>query len=291
MTAESTSPTSARPELPHVLVVTKHEGFATVAFKILSANKYAARILTPETVQGPNWAPAGKPEVALVDLLQDKGGELQLYERVRSTVPDCQIILICSLTETAAAARLTRIGDVCDYILTDAIRDEHRLPLLVELARARRNGNDANQDLPGSGTATPKQLRAKVLVVDDDATSCDLAKFILERHGYSVSLADSVEKARFGLNHNTPDLVLMDVHIGKMNGIEIVDAVRKGIVCDNPSIPIIMLTADRGRETLLSAAERNIQGYILKPYLPGVLVQKVESTLRAAAKRAVKVRA
>lgn len=122
----------------------------------------------------------------------------------------------------------------------------------------------------------------RILVVDDDAISCEVAKWILERYGFEVIVADSAATARRALQEQPPSLVLMDVHIGRVTGIDLVAALRNGEICIDSSVPVIMVTSDRTRGTLFKAIDLNIQGYILKPYLPDLLVDKVESALAAS---------
>ncbi|MHC4399263.1 MAG: response regulator [Planctomycetota bacterium] len=117
----------------------------------------------------------------------------------------------------------------------------------------------------------------RILVVDDSDICSELAKGILERSGFEVIVADTAWEAKYVLNEGPPALVLMDIHLGDANGIELGKMMRSGTTC--PSVPVIVITGDRMRDTLLDAMGVNIQGYLLKPYEPSVLVGKIREVL------------
>jgi DNA-binding NarL/FixJ family response regulator len=69
----------------------------------------------------------------------------------------------------------------------------------------------------------------------------------------------------------------MDVHLGAANGLRLVEALRRGGRC--PDVPVIICSADRMAATVKIAARLNVQGYLLKPYMPSGLVTMVKSVL------------
>ena len=69
----------------------------------------------------------------------------------------------------------------------------------------------------------------------------------------------------------------MDVHLGAANGLRLVQALRRGGRC--PNIPVIVCSADRMATTVKLAAKLNVQGYVVKPYAPSMLVTKVKTVL------------
>ena len=122
----------------------------------------------------------------------------------------------------------------------------------------------------------------RILVVEDEEISGELAKHILERHGFDVAVAKTAVAAKEALRKSPPDLVLMDIHLGDANGLQLIKRLRSGNIC--PNVPVIVTTSDRMRETLLDAVGVKVQGYLLKPYQPGLLVQKVTAVLAASQK-------
>jgi DNA-binding NarL/FixJ family response regulator len=69
----------------------------------------------------------------------------------------------------------------------------------------------------------------------------------------------------------------MDVHLGDVNGIELVKRMRRAHI--GPDVPVIVVTSDRIRETVLDAMAADVQGYLLKPYEPRILADKVGAVL------------
>ena len=68
------------------------------------------------------------------------------------------------------------------------------------------------------------------------------------------------------------------LHPGDANGIELVRMMRRRSICGD--VPVIVVTGDRMRETLRDAMRADVQGYVLKPYEPHVLAEKVGAALK-----------
>lgn len=150
---------------------------------------------------------------------------------------------------------------------------------LVELicGRLRRLENQMLLLANGKMQETTEVASDRILVVEDDPVCGELAKSILEKNGFEVTLADTALDAREALDKCPPALVLMDVHLGDASGIELVKFMRAGSTCSD--VPVIVVTSDRMRGTLLEATGVNVQGYLLKPYEPDLLVEKVTDLL------------
>jgi signal transduction histidine kinase/DNA-binding response OmpR family regulator len=116
----------------------------------------------------------------------------------------------------------------------------------------------------------------RVLVVDDSTDSIEYTVgYILKPNGYVVSTArdglDGLNKAR----NERPDLILLDLNLPKMDGIEVLEALRQ----DHLQIPVILMTF-HGSETLAATAFRlGIRDYILKPFQAEEMVDAIERAL------------
>ncbi len=117
----------------------------------------------------------------------------------------------------------------------------------------------------------------EILLVEDSEICADIARHILESHGLAVTVATNAATAKIELEKRTPSLILMDVHLGAVNGLRLVEALRRGGRC--PDVPVIVCTADRMATTVKLAAKLNVQGYVVKPYAPSMLVTKVKTVL------------
>lgn len=116
-----------------------------------------------------------------------------------------------------------------------------------------------------------------VLVVDDDKGNLILAQKIL-REKYRVAVANSGEMAFQYLERNMPDLILLDIQMPVMDGFEVIQKLRTDARWD--AIPVIFLTADQSAETEESSFELGAMDYIGKPFVPKVMLQRVQHSLQ-----------
>jgi len=116
--------------------------------------------------------------------------------------------------------------------------------------------------------------RRSILVVDDNEAVIEIFSLVLEKSGYDVATAPSGAECIAYLETAQPDLIILDVMMGDMDGWETLDLIRK-----NPSTadtPVIMLT---GKAPLPGDIRRfgpEIEGYFLKPILPSDLRKKID---------------
>jgi len=103
--------------------------------------------------------------------------------------------------------------------------------------------------------------RKKVLVVDDEAGQRDVLAGFLERRGYAVRAAPDAETALAMIDRETPDIVLMDVRMPGMGGIEGLARIAES----NPSLPVILLTAYAEVRDAVEAMRRGAIDYLEKP--------------------------
>lgn len=116
---------------------------------------------------------------------------------------------------------------------------------------------------------------ATILVVDDDPTVSEVVSIYLERAGYEVMVASDGEEALELLESQPPHLVVLDLILPGVGGLEITRWLRA-----RGDTPIIMLTA-RGAETdRILGLELGADDYIVKPFSPQELVSRVKALLR-----------
>lgn len=115
-----------------------------------------------------------------------------------------------------------------------------------------------------------------ILVVDDDKMNLTTAKTLLSDK-YKVITVNSGKMALTYLNRNIPDLILLDIKMPEMSGIEVMQEMQK-----NPewkAIPVIFLTADRDKETEVLCFMIGATDFIGKPFIPAVMLSRVQRTL------------
>ncbi len=114
-----------------------------------------------------------------------------------------------------------------------------------------------------------------ILVVDDEPKVCDLLRAYLERSGYGVLCATDGVIALDIVERRHPDLVLLDLNLPGMDGLEVCKALRQ-----NSSVPIIMLTARDEEADRIVGLELGADDYVTKPFSPRELVARVKAVLR-----------
>jgi DNA-binding response OmpR family regulator len=117
----------------------------------------------------------------------------------------------------------------------------------------------------------------RVLVVDDDATVADVVRRYLERDGYAVQLASDGETAlRLAVEHQ-PDLVVLDLMLPGIDGLEVCRRLRAG-----SDVPVVMLTALGEESDRVLGLQLGADDYVTKPFSPRELALRVASVLRRA---------
>jgi two-component system, OmpR family, alkaline phosphatase synthesis response regulator PhoP len=122
----------------------------------------------------------------------------------------------------------------------------------------------------------------RILVVEDDRDIADLVSRYLTRAGFSVEITDSGADALSALGGAPPDLMILDLMLPHVNGLEVCRLVRA-----NPrtsSIPIIMLTARAEPSERITGLDIGADDYIGKPFSPGEVVARVRALLRRTAR-------
>ena len=118
------------------------------------------------------------------------------------------------------------------------------------------------------------QERCRILVVDDSADNLFLLQVVLEEEGYEVELADSGSSALAKIFASAPDLILLDMMMPGMNGIEVVQRLRENDQLKE--LPIVLITAYE-EEFVKQGLNVEINGCLRKPINFEELLQKVRS--------------
>ena len=118
-------------------------------------------------------------------------------------------------------------------------------------------------------------MAPKILVVDDDASISDMLTLVLETEGFDpVPVMDGNESVPAFREHQ-PDLILLDLMLPGMNGVDICRAIRQ-----ESSVPIVMLTAKTDTVDVVLGLESGADDYITKPFKPKELIARIRARLR-----------
>jgi CheY-like chemotaxis protein len=125
------------------------------------------------------------------------------------------------------------------------------------------------------GKASIPSVPTVLMIEDHDDTAC-LVRFILERNGYAVRHApDGRNAKRLTETSEPPDLVLLDISLPSLSGLEVLRAIRS--TPEWQRIPVIMLTANGRPESIAEATSLGATEYLKKPFSPEHLLQTVAS--------------
>jgi len=120
-------------------------------------------------------------------------------------------------------------------------------------------------------------MERTVLVVDDSESIREVVTFTLENEGFKVKSGIDGKDALRHLNGDKIDLVITDLHMPVMNGIEFIKVVRNSP--DYKMIPILFLTTESQIEKKLEAKEAGATGWIIKPFVPAKLIAAINKVL------------
>jgi two-component system, OmpR family, alkaline phosphatase synthesis response regulator PhoP len=128
-----------------------------------------------------------------------------------------------------------------------------------------------------------EKMSKTILAVDDEEDILELVNYNLRREGYQVICSDSGEDALERVKKNEFHLILLDVMLPGIDGLEVAKRLKKDPKTQN--IPIIMITAKGEESDVVSGLELGADDYITKPFSPRVLAARVKSVLRRKEKK------
>ncbi len=118
--------------------------------------------------------------------------------------------------------------------------------------------------------------RAQLLIVDDEASMCEFLEIILQKNGYQVSSRQSARAAIKDLETGTFDLVISDINMPEMSGLELLQLIKE----KSPSTEVIMITAYASTDTAIQAMKRGAYDYIIKPFNNDEILLTIEKALK-----------
>jgi two-component system phosphate regulon response regulator PhoB len=128
--------------------------------------------------------------------------------------------------------------------------------------------------------------KKQILVVEDEADILELIRYNLEKEGYHVRTATSGEKALEAATSRPPTLIVLDLMLPGMDGLELSRLLRKEPATE--LLPIVMVTAKGEEADIVAGLELGADDYITKPFSPRVLIARIRSVLRRGARAGVR---
>ena len=119
------------------------------------------------------------------------------------------------------------------------------------------------------------QNKYKILLVEDESNIRNLVSTVLETSGYQTIMADTCSVAKTLFASYLPDLIILDLGLPDMDGINLLEFVRKDSL-----VPIIVLSARTNESDKIDALDKGANDYITKPFGSGELLARVRAALR-----------
>lgn len=124
---------------------------------------------------------------------------------------------------------------------------------------------------------TTAENTADILVVDDEPSVVEVVTLYLKREGFGVRVARDGREALQALQERKPTLLVLDLMLPEVDGLEIIRRLRSD---DGSDVPVIMLTARRQETDRIYGLELGADDYVTKPFSPAELVARVKAVLR-----------
>ena len=123
----------------------------------------------------------------------------------------------------------------------------------------------------------------RILVVDDNSDILELIEIILQRNGFETLTCRKGEDALRNIEFYIPHIILLDVFLGSINGIDICNKLKSDPVTEH--IPIIMFSANTAHDLIFSRCKAN--DFIEKPFNINHLISKITFQIEAAKRKAL----
>lgn len=125
---------------------------------------------------------------------------------------------------------------------------------------------------------TVRPTKAHLLIVEDEEDLRELLVYNLARDGFRITAVESGEQAILKASKERPDLIVLDLMLPGMDGLEVCRSLKNQ--ADTANIPIVMLTAKGEESDIVTGLELGSDDYITKPFSPRVLLARIKAVLR-----------
>jgi PAS domain S-box-containing protein len=222
-------------------------------------------------------ADLGEPfAVVLIDTMMPDVDGFTLVEKIKDhrELTSATLLMLSSADRNGDAAKCRTLG-VSSY-LTKPVRQSTLFDAIVSaVATSVWNQHAAPVEIPKTNTETSRPL--KLLLAEDNAVNQRLAARILEKRGHKVTVANNGVEAVEAIKRGKFDLVLMDVQMPEMDGLEATAAIRELELTTKEHIPIVALTAHAMKGDRERCLDAGMDFYVSKPIQPQELIEVIDS--------------
>ena len=209
-------------------------------------------------------------DLFLLDIMMPEvdGVELLRHIRKHADYADIPVIMMSANNDRENVRNCIEIG-ANDFIVK---------PLSLSIVKERIARLFPQQNAWTKATVSPYvQTNAVILAVDDEELNRELLNRRLKKLGYAVATASGGGEAIKLLKQRSFDLVLLDLNMPEMSGIDVLRAMRDDD--EMREIPVIMLTAQSDKDSVKTCAGLGAAAYLLKPFDSNILKQRIQECL------------
>jgi two-component system sensor histidine kinase/response regulator len=213
---------------------------------------------------------AGAPyTMILTDLLMPELDGFGLAEKIRQSreLPAPIIMVLTSAGQRGDAARCRDLG-IAAYLTKPVRQSELREAIIQALSRRQGTGESSLITRYNLGVTRKATASLRILLTEDNLVNQKLASRLLEKRGHHVAVAGNGREALAALARESYDLVLMDLQMPEMGGIEAVAAIRAQEKGTDVHQPVIALTAHAMKGDRERCLDAGMDGYLSKPIRP-----------------------
>lgn len=206
-----------------------------------------------------------RPDLVITDILMPETDGFELCRQIK-TSPSLKSITVVLLTQLSDPREVIR-GLACgaDDFIVKPYNEDLLLSRIRTILLLRKR-------------ETEKEF--SILVVEDSPTQAEQLRFLLEKHGFAVTIAVNGQEALEAARRSRPSLIISDILMPVMNGYELASEIKKDSALKG--VPIILITTLADGQDLLKRAAVVADGYFTKPYDDNYLLNKVENLLTSA---------
>jgi len=214
--------------------------------------------------------------LAIIDANMPEVDGFMLAERIKSSpgLDKALIMMLTSSNSLGDAARCRALG-ISAYLIKPIKQTELmeaiKMTLAVSLPANRPTA------VITADVVQEKCRPRQILIAEDNLINQRLIQHILEKHGHHIKLASNGEECLAALERRRFDLILMDVQMPVMDGLQAASLIRQREIEQNaPRLPIVALTAHALKEDRERCLESGMDDYLAKPIVPLELLQTIE---------------
>jgi CheY-like chemotaxis protein len=227
----------------------------------------------------------GSPfDLVITDCMMPEMDGFELAERINNTpeLATSTVIMLTSTGERGDGSRCVKLG-IAAYLMKP-IKQSELFFTICKVLQKTAPGADRTS-LITRHTIRESKRRLHILLAEDNLVNQKLAVKILERMGHSVSVAANGKRAIETLENGEFDLVLMDVQMPEMDGLEATRLIRESEKTTGSHVPIMAMTAYAMKEDEARCLEAGMDGYVSKPIDTQGLFETIENLFEAAGGR------